>query len=38
MNILEFKTFLAGTDYPTGKITRTSTDMGKDFIPASIYG
>ena len=29
ISVLEFKTFLAGTDYPTGKNIRASTSMGK---------
>jgi hypothetical protein len=29
IGILEFMTFLAGTGYPTGKITRAGTSMGK---------
>jgi hypothetical protein len=28
IDILEFKTFLAGTGYPMGKITRAGTGMG----------
>jgi hypothetical protein len=35
---LEFKTFLAGTDYPTGKITRAGMGMGKIVYPRAYMG
>jgi hypothetical protein len=38
ISILEFKTFLAGTDYPTGKSTRTGTGMGKILYPRAYMG
>jgi hypothetical protein len=36
IDILEFKTFLAGTGYPTGKITRTGT--GRILYPRALMG
>ena len=36
IDILEFKTFLAGTGYPTGKITHVGMGMGKIFESALI--
>jgi hypothetical protein len=33
IGILEFKTLLAGTGYPTGKNTRAGTSMGKILYP-----
>jgi hypothetical protein len=36
IGILEFKTFLAGTGYPMGKITHVGTGMGKIFESAFI--
>jgi hypothetical protein len=36
--ILEFKTFLAGTGYPTGKITRTGTSIGRILYPQAYMG
>jgi hypothetical protein len=38
IGILEFKTFLAGTGYPTGKNTRTGTGMGKILYPRVYMG
>jgi hypothetical protein len=38
IGILEFKTFLAGTGYPTGKITHTSMDMGKILYTRAYMG
>jgi hypothetical protein len=38
IGILEFKTFLAGTGYPTCKITHTSTCMGKILYPRAYMG
>jgi hypothetical protein len=35
---LEFKTFLAGTGYPTGKNTRAGTGMGKFLYPRVYMG
>jgi hypothetical protein len=35
---LEFKTFLAGTGYPMGKITRASMGMGKILYPRAYIG
>jgi hypothetical protein len=35
---LEFKTFLAGTGYPTGKNTRAGTGMGKILYPRVYMG
>jgi hypothetical protein len=37
IGILEFKTFLAGTGYPTGKNTR-GTGMGKILYPRAYMG
>jgi hypothetical protein len=38
IGILEFKTFLAGTGYPTGKNTRAGTGMGKILYPRVYMG
>jgi hypothetical protein len=38
ISILEFKIFLAGTDYPTGKITRMGTSMSKKLYPEAYMG
>jgi hypothetical protein len=38
IDILEFKTFLAGTGYPTGKITRVGTGMGRILYPRAYMG
>jgi hypothetical protein len=38
IGILEFKTFLAGMGYPTGKNTRASTGMGKILYPRAYMG
>jgi hypothetical protein len=38
IDILEFKNFLAGTGYPTGKITRTGTGMGRILYPRAYIG
>jgi hypothetical protein len=38
IDILEFKTFLAGTGYPTGKNTRAGTGMGKILYPRVYMG
>jgi hypothetical protein len=38
IGILEFKTFLTGTDYPTGKNTRAGTGMGKILYPRVYMG
>ena len=38
IGILEFKTFLAGTGYPTGKKTRAGTGMGKVLYPRVYMG
>jgi hypothetical protein len=38
IGILEFKTFLAGTGYPTGKNTRAGTCMGKILYPRVYMG
>ena len=38
IGILEFKTFLAGTDYPMGKNTRAGTSMGKILYPRVYMG
>jgi hypothetical protein len=38
ISILEFKTFLAGMDYSTGKITRVGTSMGKILYPRVYMG
>ena len=38
IDILEFKTFLAGTSYPTSKITRAGTSMGKILYPRPYMG
>jgi hypothetical protein len=38
IGILEFKTFLAGTSYPTGKNTRAGTGMGKILYPRVYMG
>ena len=35
---MEFKTFLAGMDYPTGKITHAGTGMGKILYPRAYMG
>jgi hypothetical protein len=38
IGILEFKTFLAGTGYPTGKNTHAGTSMGKILYPRVYMG
>jgi hypothetical protein len=38
IGILEFKTFLAGTGYSTGKNTRAGTSMGKILYPRAYMG
>jgi hypothetical protein len=38
IDILEFKTFIAGTGYPTGKNTRASMGMGKILYPRVYMG
>jgi hypothetical protein len=38
MGILEFKTLIAGTGYPTNKNTRASTDKGKILYPRAYMG
>ena len=38
IGILEFKTFLAGTGYPTGKNTRAGMGMGKILYPRVYMG
>jgi hypothetical protein len=38
IGILEFKTFLAGTGYPTGKNTRVGTSMDKILYPRVYMG
>jgi hypothetical protein len=38
IGILEFKTFITGTGYPTGKSTRTDTGMGKLLYPRVYMG
>jgi hypothetical protein len=38
IGILEFKTFLAGAGYPTGKNTRAGTGMGKILYPRVYMG
>ena len=38
IGILEFKTFLAGTGYPTGINTRAGTGMGKILYPRVYMG
>jgi hypothetical protein len=38
IRILEFKTFLTGTGYPTGKNTRMGTGMGKILYPRVYMG
>jgi hypothetical protein len=38
IDILEFKTFLAGTGYPTGKNTRAGTGTGKILYPRVYMG
>jgi hypothetical protein len=40
IDILEFKTFLAGTGYPTGKITHagTGTGTGRILYPRALMG
>jgi hypothetical protein len=38
IGILEFKTFLAGTGYSTGKNTRAGTGMGKILYPRVYMG
>jgi hypothetical protein len=38
IGILEFKTFLAGTGYPTGKNTRVGMGMGKILYPRVYMG
>jgi hypothetical protein len=38
IGILEFKTFLGGTGYPTGKNTRAGTGMGKILYPRVYMG
>jgi hypothetical protein len=37
IDILEFKTFLVGAGYPTGKNTRAGTGMGKILYPKYIW-
>jgi hypothetical protein len=38
IDILEFKSFLAGTGYPTDKNTRAGTGMGKILYPRVYMG
>jgi hypothetical protein len=38
IDILEFKTYLAGTGYPTGKNTRAGMGMGKILYPRVYMG
>jgi hypothetical protein len=38
IDILESKIFLAGTGYPTGKITRAGTGMGRILYPRVYMG
>ena len=38
IDILESKIFLAGTGYPTGKITRAGTGMGRILYPRAYMG
>jgi hypothetical protein len=38
IGILEFKTFLTGTDYQMGKNTRAGTGMGKILYPRAYMG
>jgi hypothetical protein len=38
IDILEFKTFLVGMDYPMGKITRAGTGMDKILYPRVYMG
>jgi hypothetical protein len=38
ISILEFKTFLAGTGYPTGKNTHAGTGMSKILYPRVYMG
>jgi hypothetical protein len=38
IGILEFKTFLTGMGYPTGKNTRAGTGMGKILYPRAYMG
>jgi hypothetical protein len=38
IDTLEFKTFLAGTGYPMGKITRAGTGMRKILYPRVYMG
>jgi hypothetical protein len=38
IGILKFKTFLAGTGYPTGKITHAGMSMSKILYPRAYMG